>query len=100
MRLFEGGEGKGIELTSLCLTLSNQRAYRRVRFSKAGAFFYEVIGEVSRHHAAGKSCAHPRCIKPNLLERAGNRRQYEENRVDRVEQNAFVVLEILVVAAR
>src|SRR5882757_4511794 len=71
-----------------------------MRVAKRRPLFYQIIGKIGGHHAARKRRTHSPWVEANFLEGAGNSREYQENRVYRVEQRALVVLEILVVAAR
>src|SRR6266513_2261143 len=70
-----------------------------MRVTERRSLFYQIVGEISRHHAARKRRAHSPCVETNFLEGASNRGEHQQNHVDGVEQNALVVLEILVVAA-
>ena len=67
-------------------------------FAKGNPLLYQIVGEISRHHAARERGAHSPGVEPNLLERPGYSREHEQNRVNRVEQHALVVLQILVIA--
>src|ERR1700704_4521657 len=70
-----------------------------MRVAKRRPLFYQMIGKISRHHAARKRRAHSPRVEANFLESACNSREYEQNRVYGVEEHALVVLEILVVTA-
>src|SRR6478735_6779480 len=98
MRGLERGEWQGVQLASFALTLANQRADSRVRVAKRRSLFHQIVGKISSHHAARKRCAHSPWVEANLLECTGNSGEYKQDRVYSVEQNALVVLEILVVS--
>ena len=91
-------ERQRVQLELLVLALPHETPDGAVRLAERRAAANEIVGEIGRHHRARQRRPHALRLELALGERAGDGRQHQQQRVDRVEQHALVVLQILVVA--
>src|SRR5688572_945813 len=98
MRRGKRGEGKLLQFATSRLALAHEAPDRAVRLAKRRTLPDEVVGEIRRHHRARERGTHALRPEATLAERAGDRGQHEEQGVGRVEEDALVVLQVLVVA--
>src|SRR5690349_10406298 len=91
------GMGHPVQRYSRALGLANQSPDQPVTLAKWNAGLHQEVGEVRGTQRRVEGGAHPALVGGHRRDGSGHRGEHERERVERVEQERLVLLEILAV---